>query len=58
MKWWNELPVYWKKNPEEPVKKADVDDFILGEVEELTKEELEELEAKLVLEEMKVKDEL
>merc|ERR1711971_1190766 len=58
MKWWNELPVYWKKNPEEPVKKADADDFILGEVEELTKEELEELEAKLVLEEMKIKDEL
>merc|ERR1711971_909112 len=37
MKWWNELPVYWKKNPEEPVKKADVDNLIPGEVEELTK---------------------
>ena len=54
MKWWNELPVFWKKNPED---KAE-DDYILGEVEELTKEELEELEAKLVLEEMKLKDEL
>jgi len=51
MKWWNELPVYWKKNPEE-------DDFHLGEVEELTREELDELEANLVLEEMKVKEEL
>jgi len=51
MKWWNSIPVFWKKNKEERVDPLEV-------VEELTKEELEELEAKLLLEEMKVKEEL
>jgi len=56
MKWWNSLPVFWKKNRDEPpvVASEEID----GVVEELTKEELEELEAKLVVEQMKVKEEL
>merc|ERR1719367_1091848 len=54
MKWWNELPVYWKKNPEE----SKTEDYHEGEVEELTEEEIEELKARLVMQEMKLKDEL
>ena len=54
MKWWNELPVYWKKSPEE----SKTDDYHEGEVEELTEEEIEELKARLVMQEMKLKDEL
>ena len=55
MKWWNELPVYWRKNPEDV---TEDEKYTVGEVEELTKEELEELEANLVLEQMKIKEEL
>jgi len=55
MKWWNSLPVFWKKNKEQaPLENIDPVEV----VEELTKEELEELEAKLLVEEMKVKEEL
>ena len=56
MKWWNSLPVFWKKNRDEPPVVSSEE--ILEVVEELTKEELEELEANLVVEQMKVKEEL
>jgi len=56
MKWWNSLPVFWKKNKEPTPMDQTVDPNEV--VEELTREELEEIEAKLLLEEMKVKEEL
>ena len=58
MKWWNSLPVFWKKNKEQPPQDANEDIDAQQVVEELTKEELEEIEAKLLVEKMKGKEEL
>ena len=58
MKWWNSLPVFWKKNKEQPPQDTNEDIDAQQVVEELTKEELEEIEAKLLVEKMKGKEEL
>ena len=64
MKWWNELPAFWKKNsaPQLPVDEEEVhavdEDVVDNMTEELTEAELEELEASLLAEHLQVKEEL